>query len=187
MSDNVTYETKTVSRRERIISAIVVLLFLPPLLSIPATWIAEKLELNSTLVVAWIIISYAISIHVAWKTFREKEVIELVLAEKTPEEMDADKEAGRKFDEFFDKWWVRYPLGVVLLLVAGYLYDAHPNKWIWPLLIALFGVLALRELLLVGIGIGAIWLLVQGIVALPVSIAIIIGAMIIAAAINNRG
>jgi hypothetical protein len=54
-------------------------------------------------------------------------------------------------------------------------------------ILALFGLLAIRELVLVGAVIGVGWLLIQGIASLPVSIAIIIGAIIIASAINDKG
>lgn len=191
MADNNTYETKVVPLRERIVWGLASLLFLPLLLFIPLNWIEKVVSVPGTIWIAWIIVCYAIAIHVAWKTFRKKEATELIPVEKSPEQIQAEKaaaeEVDRKTNEFFDKWWVRYPIGIGLLWGAGYLYDAHPNKWIIPLLMALFGVLALRELLLIGIGIGAIWLLVQGIASLPVSLAIVLGAIIIASAIGNKG
>lgn len=191
MADNNTYETKAVPLRERIVWGLASLLFLPLLLSIPLGLIEKVVSVPDTIGIAWLIVCYAIAIHVAWKTFRKEETTELIPVEKSPEQIQAEKaaaeEAERKTNEFFDKWWVRYPTGIGLLWGAGYLYDAHPNKWFIPLLMALFGVLALRELLLIGIGIGAIWLLVQGIASLPVSLAIVLGAIIIASAIGNKG
>ena len=190
MADNNIYETRVIPPRERIVWSLATLLFLPLLLASPLMLLDKVVRIPASIAAGWTIICYAIAVHVAWKTLRNKEVTELVPAEKTPEQLQEEKAAAeesvRREAEFYNKWWVRYPIGIGLLWAAGYYYEAHQNKWILPLLMALFGVLAMRELVLIGFGIGGIFLLVQGLASLPVSLAIIIGAIIISSAISNK-
>lgn len=198
MTANNTYETRAVSLRERIVNSLLILLFLPVFLLVIPLGLLDKVgHVPSAIAIGWGIVCYSIAVHFAWKTFRKKEVAELVPAEKTPEQMQAEKAAAeeveRKEREFYGKWWVRYSIGIGLLWGAGYLYEANPDKWILPLMMALLGMLAFSELLLIGIGIvvigigiGVIWLFVQGVASLPVSLAIVLGAIIIASAISNK-
>lgn len=82
-------------------------------------------------------------------------------------------------------WWLRYPSGLAVFTWSYYAYD--PEKkfgWLFPILLAIIALGLLRELFLaallaVAVGLG-LWAFGAAVAALPVSIAIIIGAMIIA-------
>lgn len=111
------------------------------------------------------------------------------LTEPTPEAQErqrtAELEKQRKAEEFENKWYVRYPIAVLILWGAWYIVDKKPDSWWIAALVALAAIYFARELALLLIGIGLIYLLFQGIAALPVSIAIIIGAIIIASALKR--
>lgn len=91
-----------------------------------------------------------------------------------------------------ERWWVRYPLAC-LAAWAGYFcaFEWNGNlHWIAAALMWFMAAGLARELLLWAIGFGVVALVVwgvsAGIAALPISLAIVLGAMIIAFAITNR-
>jgi hypothetical protein len=176
-----TYQKTKHSLRERIVYALALILIGPAIV----LSLIEKLSLGSKVIAVIAILVYLLFFWVAWKVFITKETTEVIPPPQTPEQIHAAQEAERKANEQLDKWWVRYPFGIGLLIFAGYLSSDHEYKWWIPLLIGFVGLLAMRELLLVSIGIGAIWLLLSGLESMPISLAIIVGAVIIASAIKK--
>ena len=78
------------------------------------------------------------------------------------------------------KWYFRYPIAVLILNQANTMVLAKDAHWGIPLSLAIFAVALMHEaFLFVAILLG-IAVLIQGIASLPVSIAIVIGALIIA-------
>ncbi|MFH0134270.1 hypothetical protein ACGLHS_28950 [Variovorax sp. VaC1] len=107
-----------------------------------------------------------------------------------PIEEAAPTATAAQYDAFpYDApWWLRYPLGVAALGGAWYCaFEWQTTRWAHWLLAGMFAFMALgllRELFL-GIMVAALvglalWAFGAAFAALPVSVAIIIGAMIIA-------
>lgn len=103
----------------------------------------------------------------------------------TEEELKAQAEAAEKWDRAVQKWWFRYPMAVLCLLGAWLLSEWKPNLWFMPVLLVLVAMVSAWELTLVGLGIGIAILAFKAIASLPVSVAIIIGAFIIGAALKR--
>lgn len=95
------------------------------------------------------------------------------------------------FDNFVASPWFRYPCAVALCGVAYYFAAESPSKhseWLAVAALVFAGICARelsRGLLYLGLVVGFAWLLVSGLAALPVSAAIIIGALIIASAVQK--
>jgi hypothetical protein len=90
-------------------------------------------------------------------------------------------------------WWFRYPLGVAAGVGAWYClveWESHKlARWLFGILLVFIVLGLVRELFLglllaVVVG-GGLWAVGAAVAALPVSVAIIIGAMIIAARMRN--
>jgi len=79
----------------------------------------------------------------------------------------------------------RYSIAVVLICAAIFIADAKPSAWWIGILLALWAAVLVREITFLLILLGGGYLLVIGLASLPVSIAIIIGALIIAAAMRK--
>ena len=103
----------------------------------------------------------------------------------TDEELRAIAEANEKWDRAVQKWWFRYPMAVLCLLGAWFFSESKPNLWFMPVLLVLVAMVSAWELTLVGLGIGIAILAFKAIASLPVSVAIIIGAFIIGAALKR--
>lgn len=108
----------------------------------------------------------------------------------TPEGAEEEKalqiEKYRKDREREDKWWFRYPLAAFMFWGAWNVYVERPRSWWLAVLFVVAALFVARELALVLIAaalIGGAFFLVSG---LPVSVAIIVGASIIAWAIYAR-
>jgi hypothetical protein len=102
----------------------------------------------------------------------------------------------KKIDELAEKWWARYIAGIALFVAGGFLLDhfvgLEPGKkWnsyihYWLGLFALFGwgVICMKELfgfIILALIFGGLAYALFGLLAgIPVSLAIIIGAVIIA-------
>jgi hypothetical protein len=121
---------------------------------------------------------------VAGKYMLTREVIETtdygkrVAAEKEEDDL-------RHAQERDDKWYVRYPIAFLLLAAAWWLASERENVWWLSIVLVVSAAVYAREvsfLLLLALG---AYLLFQGIAALPVSVAVIIGAFIIAGAIKK--
>lgn len=111
------------------------------------------------------------------------------VAEVTPEAkqraLAEQSFARRKAEELNNKWYVRYPLAGLMFWGAWHLLETKPDRWWLAAIMALFAAFFAREISLFVIAIGAIYLLFQGVASLPVSVAIIIGAIIIASAVKK--
>lgn len=103
------------------------------------------------------------------------------------DDLNAEKslEDTKKWEEREKHWWFRYPLAALICVGAWWLSDIKPNMWWVGIIGVIYAMILAREISLLVLGIGAIYLVVQGIASLPVSIAIIIGALIIASAIKQ--
>lgn len=89
------------------------------------------------------------------------------------------------------KWWVRYPLALGMVALGWYFASGLELKLGWIMTVLCWFVAAglMREVFLFTLGAGVlvliVWALGIGIAALPVSAAIIIGAVIIAVAVKR--
>ena len=99
-----------------------------------------------------------------------------------------------EFEIFLERLWerkiVRFPISVALYWGAFELSQSdHPKKWVFTAFLVAFGIGAAPELIIFIIGAGiAIAILVFGfniVASLPASIAVIIGALIIASAVKK--
>jgi hypothetical protein len=95
-------------------------------------------------------------------------------------------EAQRRESELLNKWWVRYPLAVLTICGAVWIWSEKPNLS-WVALGALIYALWLaREAVGVALVAGGAYLLFIGVAALPVNAAVIVGAIIIASAVGKK-
>lgn len=89
-----------------------------------------------------------------------------------------------KFDAFVAKPIVRYPFAVGLLWWAYAIAQSREPKTLEIVLVSFLALMAAKELVLWLLGaallLGAGWLIATGVAALPVSVAVVLGAMIIA-------
>ena len=98
-----------------------------------------------------------------------------------PQEME--KPLTRQFP-FLLRWYLRFPLAF-LMLYAAVFFVLEKHFFAIPILLVIDAALLAREiswLLLIG---GGLYLIFAGIAVLPVSVAIIIGAIIIASSIKK--
>ena len=107
----------------------------------------------------------------------------------TPEfeaaQASAERKEEREQSEFEGTWYYRYPAAAFWLFVAYHVVVRWPSLWWVSILIVLVAAFQARELSLFLIGVGCMYLVVQGIAALPTSLAIIFGALIIATALGG--
>ena len=116
--------------------------------------------------------------------------------ELTPE-AKAEQELKDKEFDLWSKWYIRYPTSILMLGVAYISYTAYikgirlpglallllnPVSGVIAVVIAIFNAWELSLLVLIGV---ILFYMFQGIAALPTSVAIIIGAIIIAYAVNK--
>jgi hypothetical protein len=94
-------------------------------------------------------------------------------------------EDAKIWEEREKQWWFRYPLAALICVGAWWLSDIKPNLWWVSIIGAIYATVLAWELSALILGIGAIYLLFQGMASLPVGVAIIIGALIIASAIKS--
>lgn len=184
-TNHVTYETEKHSLRQRILHAIGVIIFGGAIIAGVVAFILEKLQINNTASAVIVLLSYVPVFWLAWLTFKNKESVTVIPPPPSPEQEQAAAEVRRKEEEFYDKWWVRYLMAGVMFAGAVYFSSIKPDKWLVPAIFVIVGIIMMRELLFIGIAIGAIWLLFSGLASLPVSAAIIIGAIIIASALRK--
>jgi hypothetical protein len=83
--------------------------------------------------------------------------------------------------------WVRYASAAVMIWGAVWLLQSNKDgKDAWLAIgLLIYALIRAREISLLLLGVGALWLLFHGVAALPVSVAIIIGAIIIASAMRR--
>lgn len=79
-----------------------------------------------------------------------------------------------------DKWWARYPWAALLLFAAWYLVDSKPHLW-WLSAFFVLGAAGLaREVSLIVLGLVLLVAVISGLAALPLSLAVILSAALIA-------
>ena len=146
-------------------------------------WAFATLYSESNLTVqsaVWLLPFWALGVFQSYRYWAKSHVQEL-----TPEAKQRQLSAQRKTAEWENKWYVRYPMAAGALCLAWHVLSPKPDSW-WAA--AALGLLALfwaREVGVVLIAFGAGYLILKGIASLPVSAAIIIGALIIASAIKR--
>lgn len=121
---------------------------------------------------------------VAAKYLLTREVVEITEHGKA---VAAQEQEGRwrRAQERVDKWYVRYPIAILLLGSASWLVNSQENLWWLSLLLVVYAGIYAGELsLIILVCIGG-YLLFQGVAALPISVAIVLGALIIASAKKN--
>lgn len=79
----------------------------------------------------------------------------------------------------------RYSIAVVLVCGAIFFLDAKPNTWWLSVFLALWAAVLAREISYLFILVGGGYLLLEGIASIPASVAIIIGALIVASAMRR--
>jgi hypothetical protein len=132
----------------------------------------------------WLLPFLFTGLWLTWRFWKTTYVTELTLEAQERKEA-VERETLQKAAEFEERWYVRYPIALLILWGAWYIFEKKPNAW-WVAAIAAFAALYYaRELALFALSIGLLYALFQGIAALPVSVAIIIGAIIIASALKR--
>lgn len=95
---------------------------------------------------------------------------------------------------FNSAWYIRYPLAmgclVLTSILANYAGDAEDAKfafaiWLWVAILGVFSLIYAREVSLFALGALLLYWLFIGIAALPVSVAIVMGAVIVASALKR--
>jgi Ca2+/Na+ antiporter len=141
----------------------------------------------ATYVLIGLLASYRI-----WTTEHER-----VLTEEAQQELAAaQREEVQRANEFYEKWWVRYAFAIAFVLGGVWLYSQNVQWW-WLAICAVIALVFARELLkpvLYVVGVIALIFLffvvrdsvIPAIGKMPTSVAIIIGAIIIAAAVGSN-
>ncbi len=119
-----------------------------------------------------------------WASYRYWRTAELRLP--TPEALAAEAQKQRNQAELEEMWYYRYPIAVILLVAAFYLLGERPQLWWMSAVLAICAAIQARELALIAVIAGGGYMVVGGIASLPTSAAIILGAIIISAAITGR-
>lgn len=97
----------------------------------------------------------------------------------------AERDAFRK--RLHGHWLSRYTIAAVLLCGVAALMDYRPNLWWLFIALVVWAAILAREISILVLALAGAYLLFLGVAALPTSIAIIIGALIIAAALRKKG
>ena len=102
------------------------------------------------------------------------------------EKQKREQESNHWFDEHMRRWYFRYPTAAVILLAAYWVVVKHPQIWWLSILLVLVAAIYAWELSLLGLAALIADEIFKGVAALPVSVSIVIGAIIIAFAIYKR-
>jgi hypothetical protein len=144
----------------------------------PSTSLWFKIFASLLLIVLWVSAWWLIDVA-EYRTAQEKEEAPIIAAQRAARR----EERSRKIDAHMKRWYCRYPIAAALLYFAFNLPPQKNDKDCWlPIVMVLGAAVFAHELSLLLIGCGVFYLLVNGIASLPVSVAVIIGACIIAAA-----
>lgn len=84
-------------------------------------------------------------------------------------------------------WFSRYSIATVLICGAVFIPEAKPKFWWASIFLALWAAVLGRELSLLLLATAGLYFVFKGLASVPVSVAIVISACIIAYAILNRG
>jgi hypothetical protein len=111
-----------------------------------------------------------------------------MLAAMTPEERTAFAKMREQYwEHLWQRWWMRYASSVLAICAAVWLLDSAKrdvDRWFAAGLF-IYALIRAREISLALLAVGAAYLVFQGIAALPLSVAVIVGAMIIAGAMKK--
>lgn len=89
-------------------------------------------------------------------------------------------EKTRKQQEMQKKWWFRYPIAALCIFIAWKMTADKPDTWPVGLILLLVGAYNAREGALAVLGVAVVVAAFIGIAALPVSVAVVLGAAMIA-------
>ena len=144
-------------------------------------WAENQIGYPTLFVVPFFILGIVQS-YMYWRTTHVQEPSH----EAVQRELEERAETQRKEDEFYSRWYVRYSLAAICLWGSWHFLTAK-NEQVWLAVIAaLMAALFAREISFLIIVLGVLYLLFIGVAALPVSVAVVIGAIIIAFAIRKR-
>jgi hypothetical protein len=96
-----------------------------------------------------------------------------------------EQAAAQHAAEQEERWYFRYPVAALMLFGAYWIVEKKEQLWWVGLLLVVVAAFQARELSLLIVAALVIYLLFQGPAALPVSIAIVVGAIIIANALRK--
>jgi hypothetical protein len=91
------------------------------------------------------------------------------------------------WDRIWQTAWARYVSAALLIWFAIWFaqQDANGKHWWLPVAAFIYALIRAREISIGVLVLGGIYLIFHGIAALPVSVAVIVGAMIIASAMKK--
>jgi hypothetical protein len=81
-------------------------------------------------------------------------------------------------------WYLRYPVAVGLFYLAWSALES--GAVVIPLLFGIAALIAMREIAIIGAVVGILYVILIGLAALPVSVAIIISAVIVARSVKKQ-
>lgn len=141
-----------------------------------------------------IYVLFCIEAYRTWKT-RYVETLSPEAEKRKSEKEKLRKEEDRRISQedfeviYNAPWYFRYPIALTITaLLLWFISSGEESVGLW-LAVGLWGVIAvmlMRELALVGIAAVIAFWVFKGIAELPVSVAIIIGAVVIANAMRNK-
>jgi len=144
----------------------------------PETSLWFKIVACLLLILLWLLAWWLIDVA-EYRTEEEKKAAPIITSHRAARR----EEISRKIDAHMKRWYCRYPVGAALLYFAFNLPPQKDDKnWWLPIVMILGAAVFARELTLLLVCCGVLYLLGTGIAALPVSVAVIIGACIIASA-----
>jgi len=180
MSDTVIVEIPKAERRRNALIALVASVGFTSLLLWYA-WSENQIS-YLTWFISPVFILGLIQSYLYLRTTHRKEPTRDAIERKLAEEAEIQAREA----EFADRWYVRYALASVCLWVAWHFLTLEsPKVWV-AVIAAIFAALAAREISLLIILFGIGYLLFVGIAALPISVAVIVGSILIALAIRKR-
>lgn len=169
--------------------AIVAVLFLP----VVGLFVYMGIESASAGFVGWIaaIVAALLGGLMIFLIYRKKQVFVpdppslIVLSE---DEIKAQAETKAKWERIEKRWWYRYPMAGLAFFGAWFIVQTKPQLWWVAAIAVLYGLVLAKELgflALFGLACIAGYWILQGVASLPVSVAVIIGALIIAGAVSK--
>lgn len=165
----------------------------------PVVWLVVIMITKSEpgVLVGWITAVAAALLYglIVFLIYRKKQVFvtdpppQIILSD---DEIKANAEATAKWERIEKMWWYRYPVAALAFGGAWFVWEWRPHLWWVSVIAVLYGLVLAKEvgllafyLSLAGIGIYLATAIFQGLATLPVSAAIIIGAIIIAGAVSR--
>jgi hypothetical protein len=93
-------------------------------------------------------------------------------------------------DGFFDApWWFRYPAALAVAALFAYFFNAKGSelaRWVLGIVVGFYVIALARELAILALICGVVWWAASAVQEMPVNVAIVVGALIIAAAVSRR-